>query len=151
MDHSINFMGDKKPNMGRMLSIDYGTRRTGLATTDPEKRLATQLCTLPTEEVLPFLRDYVAREPVQGFVLGAPKTLSGKATHATAPAQKFAATLRHHFPKLPVHWIDERLSSVEAQRVLLSAGLPKKKRAKKELVDSVAAVLILQNYLAHKK
>ena len=136
--------------MGRMLSIDYGARRTGLATTDREQRIATGLCTLPTEEVLPFLRNYVQQEQVEGFVLGDPMSLSGGESDASAGVQRIANALRSAFPKLSLYWVDERFSSQEASRALRAAGLPKKKRSCKSAIDRTAAVLILQTYLARR-
>ncbi len=133
------------------MSIDYGLCRTGLATTDPTQRIATRLCTLPTEEVLSFLQKYTQQTDIQAFVIGEPKDLTGDDTDATLPARRFAAALSHAFPKLPLHWIDERFTSQMAKRTLFAAGLPKGKRKQKGLIDGVAAVLILQSYLEYRR
>ena len=117
--------------IGRIVSIDYGMCRTGLATTDPTQRIATRLCTLPTEKVLSFLQTYAQQTDIKAFVIGEPKDLTGEETNATLPARHFATALSHAFPKLPLHWIDERFTSQEARRTLFAAGLPKGKRRQK--------------------
>ena len=136
-----------KDDFGRIMSIDYGLRRVGLAVTDPTRRIATRLCTIQTERALDFLQNYAKKEPVQAFVIGLPVSLVGTETDATAPTRAFAAALGRCFPKLPLYWIDERFSSVEAKKALRSAGLPKHKRAEKGLIDGISAVLLLQSHL----
>ena len=119
-----------------------------LRQTDLEQRIATRLTTLPTDEVLSFLEDYVARETVSALVLGDPRSLSGGESETTAAVQRFARQLAQTFPNIPIHWVDERFSSVEARRALALANLPKKKRSNKALLDSISAVLILQTHLS---
>ena len=133
--------------MARIVSIDYGLKRTGLAVTDPEGLIATRLGSLPTDGVLHFLKTYLSTESVECLVMGLPKSLSGGQTDATSPAIHFSRILCQTFD-LPFHWVDERLTSTEARRSIVVSGLLKKKRARKSLVDEMAAVLILQTYLS---
>ena len=136
--------------IGRILSIDYGSRRTGLAITDREQRIATRLSTIATEEVLSFLRGYAKEETILAFVIGDPRSLSGGESEATPYVNRFASKLTNTFPHIPIHWVDERFSSVEARRAIAISGLSKKKRSNKSTLDSISAVLILQTYLAKR-
>ena len=135
---------------GRVIGIDFGAKRTGLATTDPERLIATPLVTVDTRDIFSFLSTYLKKEPVICFAIGMPKTLSGTATDITHAVLDFAQTLCTKFKK-PIHWVDERFTSKEAQRTLFQAGVPKKKRQQKALIDRTAAVLILQSYLLSQR
>lgn len=137
--------------MARLLAIDYGAKRTGIAVTDPLQLIASALETVPTQEVLKFLRAYVAREPVEAFIVGLPKGLDGLDTENTARVRKFVTHLQHAFPETPVHWHDERFTSVMALQAMLSGGSTKKDRRVKGNIDKISAAIILQSYMESKK
>ncbi len=133
--------------MGRILAIDYGIKRTGIAVTDPLRIIATPLETVLTHDLLQFLKDYLAREPVDEFVIGMPKTL-GNEDSAIAPAvRKFVAMLRSTFPDKPVAEVDERFTSSMAQQAMIAGGMKKKDRRIKGNADKISATIILQGYL----
>jgi putative holliday junction resolvase len=133
--------------MARILAIDYGLKRTGLAVTDPLQIIAGGLGTVNTTALMPFLEKYIAREPVEKLVVGDPRNNDGTDTHATAPVMRFIGALKKKFPHIPVVTADERFTSRMARKSMLEMGLPKKKRQNKALVDEIAAVIILQEYL----
>lgn len=133
--------------MGRILAIDYGTKRTGLAVTDPLKIIATALETVPTDMLLQYLQNYSKRESVDAFVIGMPRTLKNEDS-ATAPlVREFIVKLKEAFPGKPVHEADERFTSSIAQRAMIEGGMKKKDRQVKGNVDKVSAVLILQAFM----
>ncbi|QOI96392.1 MAG: Holliday junction resolvase RuvX [Flammeovirgaceae bacterium] len=133
--------------MGRILAIDYGVKRTGLAVTDPLKIIATALETVPTSGLLKYLKVYCQNESVDAFVIGMPKTLSNQDS-ATAPeVRRFIQTLRTEFPGIPIHEADERFTSTLAQRAMIEGGMKKKDRQVKGNVDKISAVLILQAFM----
>lgn len=133
--------------MGRILAIDYGQKRTGLAVTDPLQIIATGLCTIPSADLVPFLRDYFSKETVEEIVIGLPLNLDNTPTHGTSLAQKAAAQLRLHFPAIPVKEVDERFTSKMAQQAMIEMELSRKKRRDKKIVDEVAATILLQGYM----
>lgn len=133
--------------MGRILSIDYGGKRTGLAVTDPLKIIATGLCTVETPKLITFLKDYMARESVELVIIGMPTNWDDSATHATPLVQKFIRELQKTFPALPIREVDERYTSKLATQAMLHMGLKKKQRQNKGLVDEIAATIMLQEYL----
>lgn len=133
--------------MKRILSIDYGKKRTGLAVTDPMKMIATGLTTVSTPELIPFLKKYLQKEDVERFLVGEPKNLDGSDTDATPLAAQCIKSLKKHFPNIPVETIDERYSSKRATESFLESGLKKKKRRNKALIDETSAVILLQDYL----
>ncbi len=133
--------------MSRIVAIDFGLKRTGIAVTDPLKIIASGLTTLPTAEVLPFLKKYCAEEPVECFVVGLPLYPDGNPAQIAAQADAFAQQLRKHFPDKPVFRQDERYTSNEAKRILLQSGARKQKRRDKALVDKIAAALILEQFM----
>lgn len=133
--------------MGRILAIDYGTKRTGFATTDPLKIIATSLETIQTNVAMQYVKDYVEKEDVECFVIGLPVGLDGKETDNTKPAQSFAKKLEKNFPNKPVHYIDERFTSKMAEASMISGGMKKKDRRVKGNVDKISATIILQSYL----
>ncbi len=133
--------------MSRILAIDFGLKRTGIAVTDPLKIIATGLTTVPTAEVLNFLKTYCATEEVESFVVGLPLYPDGNPAQIAAAADAFARRLSELFPEKPVFRQDERYTSNEAKRIILESGVKKQKRRDKSLVDKVAAALILEQYM----
>lgn len=133
--------------MPRILSIDIGKKRTGLAVTDPLKIIATGLATIATRELIPFLKKYTQEEDVELFLVGEPKNLDDSDTDATPLVRQSIALLKKHFPKTAVRTIDERYSSKRASESFLESGLKKKKRRNKALIDETSAVILLQDYL----
>lgn len=133
--------------MGRILAIDYGTKRTGFAVTDPLKIIATSLETIQTNVAMQYVKDYVSKEEVECFVIGLPVGLDGKETDNTKPAQSFAKKLEKNFPGKPVHFIDERFTSKMAEASMITSGMKKKDRRVKGNVDKISATIILQSYL----
>jgi putative Holliday junction resolvase len=133
--------------MGRILAIDYGTKRTGLAVTDPLKIISTALDTVETTGLVDFLKKYFAREPVEAVVIGMPKQLNNQDS-ATAPAVRmFVEDFKKNFPDKPVHLADERFTSTIAQRAMIDGGMRKKQRQVKGNVDKISATLILQAFM----
>lgn len=129
------------------MSIDYGTKRTGLAVTDPLQIIASGLTTVETPKLFSFLKDYCRKESVELFLVGEPRNLDDSDTHASGPVRQFIARLGKEFPQIPVKTIDERFSSKMATRAMIDMGLKKKQRQDKKLVDEIAATLLLQEYL----
>ncbi len=133
--------------MGRILAIDFGLKRTGIAVTDPLKIIASGLTTVSTSELEAFLRKYCAEEEVDCFVVGLPLHPDGNPAQIAPQADAFAEQLRKLFPAKPVIRQDERYTSNEAKRIILASGAKKQKRRDKALVDKVAAALILEQYM----
>ncbi|MFC2124440.1 Holliday junction resolvase RuvX [Bacteroidota bacterium] len=133
--------------MGRILAIDFGLKRTGLAVTDPEKIIATPLAVVRSEDCVQFLRDYIEKETVETIVIGLPVDLRGRETHATGPVKKFITNLEKIFPEIPIHTIDERFTSKMALDTMIMAGSKKKDRRDKGNIDKISATIILQSYL----
>src|SRR6478736_688619 len=136
--------------MGRLIGIDYGTKRVGLASTDPLKLIANTLATIHAKDVIQYLKDFIAREEVECFVVGKPMRLDGTDSQSAVHVEKFVHLLRKNFPLIPVEMIDERFTSAIAKRSMLEMGLKKKDRANKSTVDQISAVLILQTYMQMK-
>ncbi len=135
--------------MARILSIDYGGKRTGLAVTDPFQIIATGLCTVETPKLMPFLKDYFAKEPVELVIVGMPTNWDDTATHATPLVKKFLVEFKKHYPQIPVKEVDERYTSRLASQAMVQMGLKKKDRRNKGLVDEIAATIMLQEHLQH--
>ncbi|NME70817.1 Holliday junction resolvase RuvX [Flammeovirga aprica] len=133
--------------MGRILAIDYGTKRTGFAVTDPLKIIASSLETVQTNVAMQYIKDYVNKEDVECFVIGLPVGLDGKETDNTKPAQSFANKLKKNFPDKMVHFVDERFTSKMAEASMIAGGMKKKDRRVKGNVDKISAAIILQSYL----
>ncbi len=133
--------------MGRILAVDFGLKRTGIAVTDPLKIIASALTTVPTAEVLEFLQRYCSTEEVEKFVVGLPLYPDGNPAQIAPQADAFAEKLRKLFPEKPVLRQDERFTSNDAKRIILASGIKKQKRRDKSLVDKVAAALILEQYM----
>jgi putative holliday junction resolvase len=135
--------------LGRILSIDYGGKRTGLAATDPLKIIATGLCTVETPRLLAFLKDYFSKEQVELVIIGMPVNWDDSATHATPLVQKFIKDFQKNFPSIPIKEVDERFTSKLASQAMLQMGLKKKQRQNKAMIDEIAATIMLQEYLQH--
>ena len=133
--------------MPRILSIDYGGKRTGLAVTDPLKIIATGLTTVESKQLIPFLKDYFSKEEVELIIIGEPKNWDDTDTHATPLVEKCIKDLQKNFPSIPVKKVDERYTSKMAKDAMLEMGLKKQQRRDKKLVDEIAATIMLQEYL----
>jgi putative holliday junction resolvase len=133
--------------MGRIMAIDVGKKRTGIAVTDKLQIIANSLTTLPTQEVLPFLISYVARETVDAFVVGYPRQMNNTLSEAVKYVDPFVTNLRKTFPDKMIHLVDERFTSKLAVQAMIMGGVKKKDRQNKALVDSISATIILQSYL----
>ncbi len=133
--------------MGRILAIDYGLKRTGIAVTDPLKIIANGLTTVETKNLITFLKDYFSKEEVECIVIGDPKRLNGEPNQATPLVAAFILELEKNFSKIPIKKIDERFTSKMAFQTMIDAGLNKKARQNKATVDMVSATIILQSYL----
>lgn len=133
--------------MGRVLAIDYGTKRTGIAVTDVLRIIATPLETVQTLELLNFLKVYLQKETVDEFVVGMPKTLKNEDSAIAPLVRKFVEELKKTFPDKPVHLADERFTSSIAMRAMIDGGMKKKDRQEKGNVDKISATIILQSFL----
>ena len=133
--------------MPRILSIDYGLKRTGLAVTDPLKIIATGLTTVESKRLIPFLKDYFSKEKVELIIIGEPKNWDDTDTHATPLVEKCIKDLQKNFPNMPIKKVDERYTSKMAKDAMLEMGLKKNQRRDKKLVDEIAATIMLQEYL----
>lgn len=133
--------------MARVLAVDYGKKRTGLAVSDPLQMIASGLTTLPSHELVPYLRTYLATESVERIVIGDPRNLDGSATDATALADECARVLQKNFPQVEIVRLDERYTSRLAAKSLHDSGLGRKARQQKALLDEVSATILLQDYL----
>lgn len=131
----------------RILAIDYGKKRTGLAATDPLQLIANGLCTVPTTELERWVLDYVAREPVERIVVGQPRQMNGQDSENMVRITPFVNRLRKLLPDIPVELFDERFTSVLAHRAMLESGIGRKARQNKALVDEIAATIILQDWM----
>ena len=133
--------------MARILSIDYGKKRTGLAVTDPLQIIATGLTTVETPQLFKYLKEYFAREAVELIIMGEPKNMDDSDTHATPLVKQAVARLKKEFPTIPIKMVDERFTSKMASQAMIDMGLKKKQRQNKALVDEIAATIMLQEYL----
>jgi len=136
--------------MSRILAIDYGKRRVGVAMTDPMQMLAMPLDTIDTDKIFPYLEALFLKEKIVCLVLGFPLNMDGKDTDATPLVKAFEEKFREKYPEMPIKLVDERLTSRMAKQSIIDAGYKKKDRKNKRLVDTVAAALILQTYLETK-
>ena len=133
--------------MARILAIDYGLKRTGLAVTDPLQIIATGLTTVESPKLIQFLKDYFRTETVELILIGEPKNWDDTDTHATPLVEKCIKDLQKNFPNIPVKKVDERYTSKMAKDAMLEMGLKKMQRRDKKLVDEIAATILLQEYL----
>ena len=137
--------------MSRILAIDYGKKRTGIAVTDILQIIANGLTTVPTTELMDFIQRYVEKEPVERIVVGYPKQMNNEDSENMKRIVPFVNHLKKKLPHIPVEWVDERFTSVLAHQAMLDGGLRKKARQNKALVDEISATIILQSYLESKK
>ena len=137
--------------MARIVSIDYGKRRTGIAVTDPLQIIANGLATVSTSELFDWLKAYLAKEPVERIIIGEPRQPNGQPSENLGRVQQFVARWRKAVPEVPIEYYDERFTSVLAHQAMLDGGLKKKARQDKGLVDEISATIILQDYLESKR
>jgi putative holliday junction resolvase len=135
--------------LARIIALDLGKKRTGIAVSDPLQIIATTLDTVDTGELIGYLKKYMAAEPVEKLVVGYPLNFDNSPTDATPIVEKFILKFGNVFPNIPVEKIDERMTSKMASQAIAGMGLKKKDREKKELIDAVSAAMMLQEYLAH--
>lgn len=136
--------------MGRLLAIDYGRRRCGIAVTDTLRIVATGLTTVPTAQLLTWIKNYVATEPVDAIIVGLPRTLAGEPSESMRYIKPGIAALRKALPDMPVTFFDERFTSTLAHRAMLESGMKRMQRRDKATVDTMAAAIILNDYLQSK-
>jgi len=133
--------------MARILAIDYGVKRTGLAVTDPLQIIANALTTVETPQLFNFLKDYFKKEQVERIIIGDPRNLDDSDTHATPHVRKAIERLKKEFPAIPVVTVDERFSSKMAKGAMIEMGMKKMQRRDKSMVDKIAATILLQEYM----
>ena len=133
--------------MARIICIDYGLKRTGLAVTDPFQIIATGLTTIESPKLISFLKDYFSKEQVELILIGEPKNLDDSDTHATPLVKKAIVKIKKEFPAIPLKTVDERYTSKMASQAMIDMGMKKKQRQNKSLVDEIAATIMLQEYL----
>lgn len=137
--------------MGRILAIDYGRKRVGIAVSDPGGIIATGLQTVPAHDILTFLKQYISQEKVDRFVVGHPKQMDNTDSESMVYIRPFLKALKQKFPEIPVVLYDERFTSVLAHKALLEGGAKKKTRQDKALVDTMSAVIILTSYMEQQR
>ena len=137
--------------MARILSIDYGQKRTGIAVTDPLQIIAGGLATVSTSELFDWLKAYLEKESVERIVIGEPLQPNGQPSENLARVQQFVNRWRKAVPDVPIEYFDERFTSVLAHQAMLDGGLKKKSRQNKSLVDQLSATIILEDYLRSRK
>lgn len=137
--------------MGRIVAIDYGTRRTGIAVTDPLQIIATGLTTVASHQVMKFLEQFVSENEVECFVVGEPKQMNNLPSESAGAVNLFVQQLSKKFTSIPVKRLDERFTSKMATQSILNSGVKKTARQEKELVDMVSATILLQSYMEGKK
>jgi len=135
--------------MARIICIDYGGKRTGLAVTDPLQIIATALTTIESKELIPFLKKYFLQENVELILIGEPLNLDDSATHATPLVHQVIQLLKKEFPYIPIQTVDERYTSKMASQAMVQMGMKKKDRQVKGNVDQIAATIMLQEYMQH--
>ena len=136
--------------MGRILAIDYGRKRTGLAVTDVLRITATPLLTIDTNKLIEWLTEYFAHEPVDEVVVGHPTQMNGQDSESMNYIRPFMGVFKKNFPTKPITMFDERFTSVLAHRAMIDGGMKKKNRQDKAVVDKIAACIILEDYLESK-
>lgn len=137
--------------MPRIIAIDYGQKRTGIAVTDELQIIASGLTTIPSATAISFLKDYFSKEKVETVIIGDPKQMNGEASQSADLINTFVKHFSNHFPEMKIIRVDERFTSKIAFRSMIDGGLKKKKRQNKALIDEIAATIILQDYLNRKK
>ena len=136
--------------MPRILAIDYGIKRTGIAVTDDFQIIASGLTTIPSETAIAFLKDYFSKENVAKVLIGEPKQMNGQPSESTEIIEKFVSKFKEEFPEMKLERSDERFTSKMAFQTMIDSGLKKKQRQNKDLVDEIAATIMLQDYLSRK-
>lgn len=137
----------KKNKMARILAIDYGKKRTGIAVTDELQIIASGLTTVASETLIAFLKDYFSKENVEKVIVGEPKQMNGTPSESAAIIEKFIEIFQKEFPEMPLDRIDERFTSKMAFQTMIDSGLKKNQRKNKALIDEIAATIMLQNYM----
>ncbi|MDR1679086.1 MAG: Holliday junction resolvase RuvX [Prevotellaceae bacterium] len=137
--------------MGRILAIDYGQKRVGIAATDPLQLIANGLTTVPSGEIFPFLKNYLAKEKVDRFVVGLPRQMNYEPSESMRFIKPFLNGLKKYFPDIPVSMVDERFTSKLAFQTMIDSGIGRMKRRDKALVDQISATIILQSYLEQQR
>lgn len=137
--------------MARLLSIDYGKKRTGIAVSDPLQLIANGLTTVETSRLLEFLADYLQREEVACIIVGLPKQMNNQPSENMKRIEPFVNRLKKLYPHIPVEYYDERFTSKMAHQTMIDAGLKKKDRQNKELVDEISATILLQGYMENRR
>jgi len=133
--------------LGRIIGIDYGTKRVGVAVTDPMQMIASGLTTVGSHEILDFLTDYLRKEKVDAIVLGLPKKMNNEDSESLQYVKQFETAIKRKFPDMPIIWVDERFTSHMAMDVMIRGGMKKKERQIKGNLDKISAAIILQTYL----
>lgn len=133
--------------MGRILAIDYGTKRVGIAVTDPLQMIANGLTTVHSKDIISWLKDYFAKEQVDCIVVGEPKRMNNEPSSSAIHVEQFVKLVKKNFPEMKIERMDERFTSKMAFQTMIEGGLKKKDRQNKELVDTISAAIILQSYL----
>ena len=133
--------------MARILAFDYGTKRIGVAVTDPLQIIATGLDTIHPKDIIDFLKKYMLTEQIEAFVIGDPKQMDGSPSESAQHVKGFSTTLKKNFPTIPQYWIDERFTSKLAEQTIMQSGFKKSDRRDKERVDAIAATIILQYFM----
>jgi putative Holliday junction resolvase len=137
--------------MARILSIDYGLKRTGIAVTDDFQIIASGLTTIPSTDIIAFLKTYFSKENVETVLIGEPKQMNGLPSESTEIIEKFISQFHTEFPNMKMERVDERFTSKMAFQTMIDSGLKKKQRQNKGLIDEIAATILLQDYLNYKK
>lgn len=137
--------------MARILSVDYGRKRTGIAVTDPLQIIANGLVTVSTHELFDFLKGYIEKEDVERIIIGEPRQMNGEMSENWNRIEQFINRWRKNMPSVPIETYDERFTSVLAHRAMIDVGLKKKERQNKALVDEISATIILQSYLESRR
>ena len=133
--------------MPRILAIDYGQKRTGIAITDEMQIIASGLTTIPSETAIAFLKDYFSKENVEKVLIGEPKQMNGQPSQSTEVIEKFVSKFKTNFPEMAIERVDERFTSKMAFQTMIDSGLKKQQRKNKALIDEISATIMLQDYL----
>lgn len=136
--------------MPRILAIDYGQKRTGIAVTDEMQLIASGLTTIPSETAIAFLKEYFSKEKVERVLIGEPKQMNGAPSESTEIIEKFVVLFTNAFPEMKIERVDERFTSKMAFQTMIDSGLKKKQRQNKALIDEISATIMLQDYLSRK-
>lgn len=133
--------------MARILAFDYGTKRIGIAVTDPLQIIATGLANVHPKDIIEWIKKYLLQEQVEAFVIGEPKQMNGSPSESYQHVKGFSTLLKKNFPTVPQHWVDERFTSKMAEQTIMQSGFKKSDRRDKERVDTIAATIILQYFM----